>query len=273
MERAAFGRTLDLKVADGSGEVVALVAVTGNIDAQGDRILPGAFTASRWPQCLWAHDPTRPIARVEEVEELLPGDGRLPADLRDRGCGGLMVKARFDLDDPDAVAAWRKLRHIPTMGWSIGYTVVESRPRSEPPPGRDLVAVDVLEVSPVAIPANAATRTVAVKANVLDDLRAEVESLRARVEALEHAVGELRTHTAGTADTDADVDTDVDVDDAESVDRSDTSDGESDDTPEVVDIPADPAELVADIEADLMLATVGVGSDQTEQGGDHAEDS
>ena len=41
---------------DSTGEIEAVVAVFNNVDAYGDKILPGAFTkslAKKMPRCVW----------------------------------------------------------------------------------------------------------------------------------------------------------------------------------------------------------------------------
>ncbi len=66
----------------GKGEVSAICAVIAVPDQVGDIIVPGAFrralTKTR-PKIVYDHDWRRPMGRVREAVELMPGDSRLPA--------------------------------------------------------------------------------------------------------------------------------------------------------------------------------------------------
>jgi hypothetical protein len=95
------------------------------------------------------------------------------------GKGGLRVEGRLDLAE-SAVAreAWRSLK-AGRVGLSFGFLATESRPRKGG--GRELLELDVYEVSLTPSPMNSATRILAAKAitNAVT-----TEELRRRCEAL-----------------------------------------------------------------------------------------
>lgn len=158
---------LETKVDSETGIVEAIVAVTGNVDEGGDRILAKGFQFPRNPVIVWSHDLSDLVAKVIEYKELLPGDAALPADLQAKGFGGLWFKAQFDLQDPDSIKALRKIEFHEGLGWSIGYRAIGAIRRkatADMPGGRDLPVVQVFEASPLALGMNAEARTLSVKA-------------------------------------------------------------------------------------------------------------
>jgi phage head maturation protease len=96
--------TAEIKRVDtrrGQGRVQALVAVFGNVDRQGDRIMPGAFTRSleEWRQrgtkipVLWMHsdrlnDVVGTVDKASETEE------------------GLQVTMQLAVDDSPEARTW-----------------------------------------------------------------------------------------------------------------------------------------------------------------------
>ena len=111
-------------------------ALFGRRDAGGDTIRPGAFRRTlaerRDPLPLfWQHRPDRRIGWVERVAE----DAR-----------GLRVIAA--IDNPDG-GAGRALRRGAVTGLSFGFRTHHGE---YTPQGRDLLAIDLLEVSLVTHP-------------------------------------------------------------------------------------------------------------------------
>jgi hypothetical protein len=90
------------------GIVTAVRAVTGNVDYQGDRIVPGAFGPfisevkggeRPWPGQAWQHDiDSPPIGKARDMIELAPRDPRLPERIRSQGFGGLLVTSEYNLE-------------------------------------------------------------------------------------------------------------------------------------------------------------------------------
>lgn len=179
---------------EGPGVYEGIVAVFGNVDMQGDRILPGAFADSldRWEKSgdpipvifshqwdtLEAH-----LGTVTDAAELTAGDKRLPTAIRKNG--GLWVKMALDVHDPRSYAgrvaellSRRSLREF-----SFAYDVVDGG-WNEDDHAYDLKALDVLEVGPTLKGANPLTALLSrsskstgtleageVLDNVLDELR------------------------------------------------------------------------------------------------------
>lgn len=145
---------LDLRLAPddiAEGRIEGYGSVFGVADMHGDLVKAGAFVkslAERMPAMLWAHDQTRPIGRWAEAAE----------DQR-----GLFLKGRLNLETADGQMAHAHLRAGDVTGLSMGFLT---------PPGgaaiaanglRLLSAVDLFEVSPVAIPSNQSARITSVK--------------------------------------------------------------------------------------------------------------
>lgn len=111
-------------------------ALFGKRDAGRDTIRPGAFARTLSARCdplplYWQHRPEQRIGWVEQAAE----DAR-----------GLRVIAH--LDNPAGVAG-HALRRGAVRGLSFGY---RSREASHSPAGRELIAIDLLEVSLVTHP-------------------------------------------------------------------------------------------------------------------------
>ena len=117
-------------------------ALFGRRDAGRDLIRPGAFARSLaacrdpLPLC-WQHRRDVRVGWIEHAAE----DAR-----------GLRVIAA--LDDPQGVAA-RALRHGAVTGLSFGYRARHFRRHAA---GRDLIAIDLIEVSLVTLPMQHAAR-------------------------------------------------------------------------------------------------------------------
>ena len=91
----------------GRGEVRAICAVTGVPDQVGDVLVPGCFRrtlAKTRPKIVHSHDWKRPIGRVREIVELMPGDRQLPERTADDGewpaeAGALLVDGLLNMKD------------------------------------------------------------------------------------------------------------------------------------------------------------------------------
>ena len=150
-----------LDVADltalGAGEMVALASAFGNIDAQGDRVMPGAFArsvakikAGATVPLIWGHDAHgSPQNFVGEVDD---------ADETDEG---LEVRAKFDLEDPVARKAYKLVKRGAIDKLSIGYRLRDQRRAKDG--ANELIDIELKEVSLVLTPANQQTRVLAVK--------------------------------------------------------------------------------------------------------------
>lgn len=161
--------TLQTEV-DGTFE--AVVAVFGNVDLGGDRIVPGAFRKSleQWVESgspipvIWSHgwdDPNNHIGEVLEAKELLAGDPALPESIRD--LGGLWVKARLDLEEPRARQAWKLMKSRRVKEFSFAYDVPAGGERRSSDGANDLVELEVIEVGPTLKGMNPVTQLIDVK--------------------------------------------------------------------------------------------------------------
>ena len=145
-------------------------AVFGNVDADGDLILPGAFQKSL-AQAQAGHTPW-PVMLLQH------GGGRLDAgdlnpigvwtDLREDEVGLRVSGALADTARGREVYALMKMTPRPAIdGLSIGYVAREwESSRTPDPPRRRLTRLDLVEISPVTFPANARARVDQVKGTV-----------------------------------------------------------------------------------------------------------
>lgn len=155
------------------GEMLALASTFGNVDLQGDRVMPGAFTetvrsikAGASLPLIWGHDAHgSPQNFVGQI---------IDADETDEG---LQVHARFDLEDPVARKAWKLVRDGSIDKLSIGYSIPNGGRRRGRDGANELHKVNLFEVSLVLTPANDHARVLAVKsADNLDHVRDEWRS-------------------------------------------------------------------------------------------------
>lgn len=143
---------LEIKALDDSGSIEGLLAGFNTIDSHGDRILPGAFAKSlrergkRPLPMLLHHDQRRPIGRWTEWNER---------------ASGLYVKGRLTLDTQDGQEARALARDGALTGLSIGFIPTKVRRTND---ATDLVEINLIEGSLVAIPSNPDTYVSSVKA-------------------------------------------------------------------------------------------------------------
>lgn len=158
----------------GPGEFKALVAVFGNIDSYGDRIMPGAFTRTLkpppegrgLPPIVWAHG-----------WDIPPIGTTLAATETDRG---LEIHGRLLVGDgedhPTARAVYAAMRaqggdgRPPLREFSFGFETRASRMVTETKDGadgemevRELLDIELFEAGPVLVGANPATQLDRVK--------------------------------------------------------------------------------------------------------------
>lgn len=162
------------------GEFEAIVSVFNNVDLVGDVVMPGAFadTIAEWKASgdslpvLWSHrmdDPSYNIGAVSDIEELEPGDPRIPdwADAWVKANGGLWVKAVIDTDaeaSPIAKQARRLLKQRRVTQFSYAYDIVDGSPATKD--GVDVFELRKLrlhEVSPTQAGCNQLTELVGAK--------------------------------------------------------------------------------------------------------------
>ena len=128
----------------GAGEFEGWASTFGNVDAHGDRVMPGAFGKSlqsgRVIPLLWLHKSDDPRAIVGEVVDAAEVDE------------GLRIRGRFDLDTDTGAAAYRAVKSRRVDALSIGYRVnVATKADDGATELRDL---DLIEISVVPRGAN-----------------------------------------------------------------------------------------------------------------------
>lgn len=158
MTRKSFN--LEIKAVQEDGFFSGYGAVFGNIDWYNDVILPGAFTASiaKWraknkmPPVLWNHNDSEPIGIYTNIYE----DEK-----------GLYVEGKLLIDDvPRAKSTHALLKAGAIDGLSIGYSTKKANQQTNGV--RELVEVDLSEISIVTQPANERSLITSVKSK-LDD--------------------------------------------------------------------------------------------------------
>jgi HK97 family phage prohead protease len=138
------------------GEFTAVVA-TYDRDREGDEIQPGAFAESIWQ---WRSVGRRLPLHWNHDSDLIVGDIN-PAEMWEDDDAGLEVSGRVDLDDELGRKVWKQLK-ANRLGFSFGYLATKTRERRDG--GRDLLEIDVFEISATPSPMNNMTRVLATKA-------------------------------------------------------------------------------------------------------------
>lgn len=134
------------------GRFAGYASVFGVVDGDRDIVQRGAFEGALHARkgnikLLWQHQPDQPIGLIERIFE----DAR-----------GLYVEGQLALNIARGREAYHLLKSGSVTGLSIGYIPV--RFRRDPVTGiRTLEAVDLLEISLVTFPANAAAQVTVVK--------------------------------------------------------------------------------------------------------------
>jgi HK97 family phage prohead protease len=140
------------------GTFTALISTFNRVDKHGDLVRPGAFRASL---DAWRATGARvPVVYSHRADDVLQHVGDCdPADIVESSTG-LQASGRFYLDEVVAHKVFRQLKRKALSQWSFGYIVRQSKPL--PGGGRELLAVDLLELGPTLIGAGQ-THTVDVK--------------------------------------------------------------------------------------------------------------
>ena len=162
--------------ADGTFEGYA--SVFGVIDSQRDRVHAGAFKASikhreKPVQLLWQHQWDKPIGVITALFE----DAR-----------GLYLKGKLLMEVAQAREAYALLKAGVVRGLSIGYSV--KRSRRNPDSGvRELLDLNLWEISLVTQPANEAAQVTVVKSRITDDMEALARAIDRAGVSLLYATG------------------------------------------------------------------------------------
>ena len=158
MNRKSFN--LEIKAVQEDGFFSGYGAVFGNVDWYNDVILPGAFAKSleKWaeknkmPPVLWNHNDGEPIGVYTSIYE----DEK-----------GLFVEGRLLIDDvPRAKSTHALLKAGAIDGLSIGYKTKKANQQTNGI--RELIELDLGEISIVTMPANEESLITSVKSKLED---------------------------------------------------------------------------------------------------------
>ena len=146
-------------IVEREGAFTALVAIFGNVDRGGDRIVRGAFAKSldAWRESgnripiVWSHQYDHPAMVIGSAD---------PMQSKETD-EGLLLVGQLNLDSPVAHHVRDLLRNGDINGWSFGYKTIRERKAADG--ANELLEVEIGEAGPCIIPMNAATRTVTVK--------------------------------------------------------------------------------------------------------------
>lgn len=143
---------------EGKGEFEAVVAVFGNVDLAGDRIVKGAFADSlkAWEAkgrpipVVFSHMWQDLDAHIGEVIEAKETDE------------GLHIKGQLDMEDSAAAKVFRLMKRGTLAEFSFAYDVVEEKVQNG---ANELLKLDVIEVGPTLKGMNPETQLVSVKSD------------------------------------------------------------------------------------------------------------
>jgi uncharacterized protein len=165
----------ELKSGTDEGTFEALVAVFGNVDRGGDRIVPGAFkdTLAKWSASgdpipvIFNHAWSDAHAHVGVVDQAM----ETPK--------GLLVKGKLDVSDNDVARQVYKLMKRRTLKeFSFGYEVPKGGEKRAKDGANELLAIDLVEVGPTLKGMNDSTELLAVKSALVADAAPDPEALR-----------------------------------------------------------------------------------------------
>jgi len=151
-QRGAYA--LEIKSIDAEGRFAGYASVFDVTDSQRDIMRVGAFRTSlklrQYPvQLLWQHQWENPIGIISDIFE---------------DAHGLYVEGRLLLEVAQAREAHVLLKAGAIRGMSIGYTVKRAW-RDADSGARELLEVELWEVSLVTMPANEAAQVTVVKSD------------------------------------------------------------------------------------------------------------
>jgi HK97 family phage prohead protease len=128
---------------DDAGAITGMAWPFGSPDRVGDEIMPGAFKSAKAPiPILFAHDPAAPLGAWDSIAETKTG---------------LEVKGRLLVEDVTRAREVRALvKSGAVTGLSIGFSTKSAKAKSGG--GRTIKALDLVEISLVAIPMHPGAR-------------------------------------------------------------------------------------------------------------------
>lgn len=175
----------EIKALSADGTFEGYASVFNNVDSQRDRVHKGAFSTSikqrdKPVQLLWQHQWEKPIGVITALYE----DAR-----------GLYMKGKLLLEVEQAREAYALMKAGVVRGLSIGYSVKRSR-RSPDTGIRELLELNLWEISLVTMPANEAAQVTVVKSTMPDPMAALARAIDRAGISLLYAMG---SPTLGTS--------------------------------------------------------------------------
>lgn len=141
---------LEIKAAlkvDDAGTITGIAWPFGSPDRVGDVIEKGAFASPEVLPMLFAHDQAQVVGVWDEISETPDG---------------LTIKGRLLVDDVERAREVRAMiRNRAVSGLSIGFRTKASKPRQR---GRTITALDLHEISVVAVPSHPGAQITSIKA-------------------------------------------------------------------------------------------------------------
>lgn len=169
---------VDTKADSDEGTFEATVAVFGNVDSMGDRIVPGAFakTLGEWRKTgdpipvILSHQWDNPMSHIGVVH---------PQDVKETP-KGLLVKGRLDVADNEvARQVHRLMKRRSLREFSFGYRVPSGGQKRGKDGANELLEIDLVELGPTLKGANPATELHEVKSALHEaDMHAVLKELR-----------------------------------------------------------------------------------------------
>ena len=152
---------------DETGTIKALVNTLGVVDADGDRIIAGAFNKSLGElessrvAVLWGHDPSQVVGKVIDG-----GEVKLPEP---EGASALYLEMLMNLKTQRGRDAYEDVKFGAVTQWSVGFNVPDGAVEYVTEPDGAKVAnikeIELVEVSAVLRGASPGTTTISVKAD------------------------------------------------------------------------------------------------------------
>lgn len=144
--------------ADDFGIFTGYAAVFGGVDSFGDTIIKGAFEDTikdrAHPVRMFnSHNPTRPIGKWLSLEE---------DEI------GLFVQGELTPNHTDAQDVYASMKHGAMDGLSIGFRIPTGGGEDTEDGGRRLTKINLVEISPVSMPADDDARVATIKSEIND---------------------------------------------------------------------------------------------------------
>lgn len=153
------------------GLVECVFSVTGVVDRQNDKILPGAFrkalAAKRSVPVVYAHswtDINAVLGKTVGWAELMPGDSRLGPRLQSKGYGGVKAVVQFDQETPSGRLALTHVANGNLKDWSFAFDSNKSLERYDETGVREIPEIpEIYEVTVALVGANQEAMTLALQ--------------------------------------------------------------------------------------------------------------